>query len=121
MIVCGCATESAARNEAASAGRGALFSRSGPVVLQYAVVVVTGGAGRELSVYTCSNGQRRHRCHFDSGNGRGGGDTLGGGVRRPLQKATTLANHWHDLAQDKSSGQTAPANFRSGLSLSRRV
>jgi DNA-binding transcriptional LysR family regulator len=102
-------------------GRGALFSRSGPVVLQYAIVAATGGAGRELSIYTCSNGQRRHRCHFDPGNGRGGGDTLGVSVSRSLQKPATLANHWHDLAQDKPSGQTAPAIFRSGLSLSRRV
>ena len=45
------------------------------------------------------------------GNGHGGGDTLGVSVCRSLQKSATLANHWHDLAQDKSSGQTAPATF----------
>ena len=104
-------SETLRADEAASAGRGALFSRSGPVVLQYAIVAATGGAGRELSVDTCSNGQRRHRCHLDPGNGRGGGDTLGVSVCRSLQEPATLANHRHDLAQDKSSGRTASAIF----------
>ena len=102
-------------------GRGALFSRSGPVVLQHAIVAATGGAGRELAVDTCSNGQRRHRRHLDPGNGRGGGDTLGVGVGHSLQESAALANHRHGLAQDKSPGQTAPAIFRGGSSLCRRV
>ena len=47
----------AARNEAAAAGRGPLFSRSGAVVLQYAILAATGGAGRELAVDARSNGR----------------------------------------------------------------
>ena len=58
---------------------------------------------------------------LDPGNGRGGGDKLGGGVRRSLQESAALANHRHDLAQDQSPGPTAPANFRGGLSLGRRL
>jgi DNA-binding transcriptional LysR family regulator len=80
-----------------------------------------GGAGREFPVDARADGRRRHRRHFDPGNGRGGGDALGVGVCRSLQKSATLANHWHDLAQDESSGQAAPAIFRSGLPLGRRV
>ena len=99
-----------------AAGRGALFSRSGAVVLQHAIVAAAGGAGRELAVDTGSNGQRRHRRHLDPGNGRGGGDTLGVGVGRSLQESAALANHRHGLAQDKSAGQTAPAIFRGGSS-----
>ena len=73
--------------------------------------------GRELPVDARADGRRRHRCHFDPGNGRGGGDALGVGVRRPLQKSATLANHRHDLAQDKSFGETALADFSSRSSL----
>ncbi len=102
-------------------GRGTLFSRSGPVVLQYAIDAATGGAGREFAVDARSDGQRRHRCHLDPGNGRGGGDTLGVSVGHALQKSAALANHRHGLAQDKSSGQTAPAIFRGGSSCGRRV
>ena len=69
------------------------------------------GTGCEFSVHARPNGQRRHRCHLDSGNGCGGGDALGVGVCRALQGSATLANHWHGLAQDKPSGRTAPANF----------
>src|SRR6266702_3716285 len=36
---------------------------------------------------------------------------IGVSVCRSLQESATLANRWHDLAQDKSSGQTAPAIF----------
>src|SRR5215813_3306147 len=89
----------------------ALFAGSGPVVLQYAILAAARDAGRELSIYTCPNGQRRHGCNLDPGNGRGGGDTLGVRVCRSLQGSATLANHWHDLAQDESPGRTALAAF----------
>ena len=116
-----CPARNAAPDAAASAGRGALLSRSGAVVLRHAIVAAAGGAGRELPVDARPDGRRRHRRHLDPGNGRRGGDTLGVGVCRSLQGPATLANHRHGLAQDKSSGQTAPADFRSGLPLGRRV
>ena len=106
----------AARNEAATAGRGTLFPRPGSVVLQDAIVAATGDAGCELAVDTRSNGERRHRRHPDPGNGRAGGNTLGLRVGRPLQEPAALANHRHGLAQDQSSRETTPANLRSGLS-----
>ena len=68
-----------------AAGRGALFPRSGAVVLQHAVVAAAGSAGREFAVDAGPDGRRRHRRHLDPGNGRGGGDTLGVGVCRALQ------------------------------------
>ena len=37
-----------------------LFSRSGLVVLQDAILAAAGGAGRELSIYACPDGQRWH-------------------------------------------------------------
>ena len=38
-----------------------------------------------------------------------------------FQEPPTLANHWHDLAQDKPLGQAAPADFRSRSPVGRRV
>ena len=44
-----------------------------------------------------------------------GGNALGAGLRRALQKPATIADHRHGVAQDKSAGRTAPADLRSGL------
>ena len=104
-----------------AAGRGALFSRPGAVVLQHAIVAAAGSAGRKLAVDAGPNGRRRHRRHPDPGNGGRGGNTLGVGLGRPLQESAAVANHRHGLAQDKSAGRAAPANLRSGLPRSRRV
>ena len=70
-------------------GRGALFPRSGVVVLQDAVVAAARDAGRELAVDAGADGQRRHRRHLDPGNGCGGGDALGRRVGRPLQESAS--------------------------------
>lgn len=104
-------SRSATRNEAASAGRGALFPRSGSVVLQYAFGATTGIAGRQLPVHTGPNGECWHRCHFDPRNGSGGGDTLGVSICRSLQESPALANNWHDMAQDEPNCKTALADF----------
>ncbi len=97
-----------------AARRGALFPRPGAVVLQHAVAAARS-AGRKLAVDARPNGRRRHRRHPDPGNGRGGGNTLGAGLRRALQESAAVANHRHGLAQDQPAGRTAPANLRSGL------
>ena len=111
--------QSAARNEAAAAGRGPLLSRSGAVVLQHAFGAAARFAGRQLAVDAGANGRRRHRRDLDPGNGGRGGDALGVGVRLAVQDPQTVANHRHDLAQDESADQTAPADIGS-RSLSRR-
>ncbi len=98
-----------------------LFSRSGLVVLQDAILAVAGGAGRELSIYACPDGQRWHGRDADSRDGRGGGDALGIGIRRPLQETAALADHRHDLAQDKSPRRTASATVRRGMRDRRRT
>jgi DNA-binding transcriptional LysR family regulator len=101
--------QKAALDEIAVAGGRALFSRSGLVVLQDAILAAPGRAGRELSIDACANGQRRDGRDLDSGDGGSGGDAFGIGFRRSLQQSTTLADHRHDLAQEKSSGRTASA------------
>src|SRR4029079_4041222 len=110
----------AARNAIAPAGRGTLLPRTGAVVLQHAVAA-TRGAGCELAVHARSDGRRRHRRHADSGDGGYGGNTLGAGLGRPIQKSATLPNHRHGLAQDKPAGSTAAANLGSGLYRGRRA
>ena len=89
---------SAARHAAPVARRGALFSRSGAVVLSHAIVAATADARCKLALHPCANGQRRHGRHFDSGNGRAGGDLLGVGVCRSFQGSATFANDRHGLA-----------------------
>jgi len=74
-----------------------------------AILATPGRAGRELSIYACANGQRRDGRDLDSGDGGIGGDALGIRIPRSLQESTTLADHRHDLAQEKSSGRTASA------------
>jgi hypothetical protein len=53
--------------------RRALFSRSGPVVLQDAIVAATRGAGRELAVDARADGRRQllHRGWPPTADGRG--------------------------------------------------
>ena len=58
---------------------------------------------------------------LDSRDGRGGGDALGIGIRRPLQETAALADHRHDLAQDKSPRRTASATVRRGMRDRRRT
>jgi len=112
---------SAARDEAASAGRGALLSRSGLVVLQYAVVAAARGAGREL-LSTLVQWSARASVVTLIPEMAVAVETRSASVSVARFKTpATLANHRHDLAQDESSGQAAPANFRSGSSLGRRV
>ena len=60
----------AARDAAAFAGRGPLFSRSGAVVLRYQTIPAARNSGRELAVDARANGRRRHGYHAHSRNGR---------------------------------------------------